>query len=79
LASVFGLPDEVLGERVGAVVQIAPDDTVSEQELQQFVANSLAAYKVPARIWIRNEPLPTGATGKVLKEELKANSIACAC
>ena len=72
LACVFGLPDEVLGELVGAVVQIAPDDSVSEQELQQFVANSLAAYKVPTKIWIRNEPLPTGATGKVLKKELRA-------
>jgi long-chain acyl-CoA synthetase len=72
LACVFGLPDEILGELVGAVVQIAPDDSVSEQELQQFVANSLAAYKVPTKIWIRNEPLPTGATGKVLKKELRA-------
>jgi long-chain acyl-CoA synthetase len=72
LACVFGLPDEVLGELVGAVVQIAPDDSVSEQELQQFVANSLAAYKVPTKIWIRNEPLPTGATGKLLKKELRA-------
>ncbi|MBE9540643.1 MAG: acyl--CoA ligase [Proteobacteria bacterium] len=72
LACVFGLPDEILGELVGAVVQVAPNDSVSEQELQQFVANSLAAYKVPTKIWIRNEPLPTGATGKVLKKELRA-------
>ena len=72
VACVFGLPDEILGEVVGAVVEIAPDDSVSEQELRQFLANSLAAYKVPAKIWVRNEPLPTGATGKVLKKELRA-------
>ncbi len=72
LACVFGLTDEVMGELVGAVVQLAPDDSVSEEQLQQFVANSLAAYKVPTKIWIRNEPLPTGATGKVLKKELRA-------
>ena len=72
LACVFALPDEVLGEQVGAVVQLGPDETVSEQALQQFLANRLAAYKIPMRIWTRNEPLPTGATGKVQKKELKA-------
>ena len=72
MACVFGLPDEVLGEEVGAVVQLGPNDTVAEQALQQFVAKHLAAYKVPTKIWTRNEPLPTGATGKVQKKELKA-------
>ena len=62
----------MLGEQVGAVVQLGPDETVSEQALQQFLANRLAAYKIPMRIWTRNEPLPTGATGKVQKKELKA-------
>lgn len=71
-ASVFGLPDEVLGEQVGAVVEIAPEDSVAEEALQLFVAGRLAAYKVPKSIWIRDEPLPTGASGKVLKKELKA-------
>ncbi len=72
MACVFGLPDEVLGEEVGAVVQLGPNGTVSEQALQQFVATHLAAYKVPTKIWTRNDPLPTGATGKVQKKELKA-------
>ncbi len=72
LACVFALPDEVLGEQVGAVVQLGPDDTVSGQALQQFLANRLAAYKVPTKIWTRSEPLPTGATGKVQKKEVKA-------
>ncbi|MEH6583277.1 MAG: class I adenylate-forming enzyme family protein [Halioglobus sp.] len=72
LACVFALPDKALGEQVGAVVQLGKNDTVSEQTLQQFVADHLAAYKVPTKIWTRNEPLPTGATGKVQKKELKA-------
>jgi long-chain acyl-CoA synthetase len=72
LACVFALPDKVLGEQVGAVVQLGPDETVSEQALQEFLANHLAAYKVPTKIWTRNEALPTGATGKVQKKELKA-------
>jgi len=72
MACVFGLPDEVLGEQVGAAVQLGSDDTVSEQALQQFLADHLAGYKVPTRIWTRSEPLPVGATGKVLKKEVKA-------
>jgi long-chain acyl-CoA synthetase len=66
-ACVFGLPEEVLGEKVCAA------DTVSEQELRAFVAERLASYKVPTKIWTRTEPLPIGATGKVLKKEIKAH------
>ena len=71
-ACVFGLPDDVLGEQVAAAVEIHPSAAVTEQALREFVAQRLAAYKVPARIWMRAEPLPTGATGKVLKKEIKA-------
>lgn len=72
-ACVFGLPEEVLGEQVGAAVQIIRDDTVTEQDLREFVADRLATYKVPTKIWTRTDPLPTGATGKVLKKEIKAH------
>ena len=73
LACVFGLPDEVLGEQVCAAVQLAPTGTVSGQGLREFVATRLAAYKVPERVWTRADSLPTGATGKVLKKEVKAH------
>ena len=73
LACVFGLPDEILGEQVGAVVQTVPSDTVTDQELRAFAAARLAPYKVPTKLWTRTEPLPTGATGKVLKKEIKAH------
>ena len=72
LACVFGLPDTLLGEQVGAAVEVHPADAVSESELIQFVAARLASYKVPTKVWIRTERLPVGATGKVLKKEIKA-------
>jgi len=71
-ACVFGIPDEVLGEEVGAVVEIAPGDSLAERELATYVGKKLAKYKVPSKIWFRHEALPLGATGKVLKKELKA-------
>ena len=70
-AAVVGLPHRVLGEEVGAVVQVTPGADVSEQALQDHVAKQLAAVKVPARIELRAEPLPRNANGKVLKTQLR--------
>jgi long-chain acyl-CoA synthetase len=70
-AAVIGLPHRVLGEEVGAVVQLRPGAQVSEDELKQHVAGQLAAFKVPARIDLRSAPLPRNANGKILKSQLK--------
>ena len=70
-AAVIGLPHRVLGEEVGAVVQVTPESAVTEQELKDHVAARAAAYKVPVRIEIRREPLPRNAAGKILKRELR--------
>jgi len=70
-AAVIGLPHRVLGEEVGAVVQLRPGAQVSEEELKQHVAGQLAAFKVPARIDLRSDPLPRNANGKILKSQLK--------
>ena len=70
-AAVIGLPHRVLGEEVGAVVQLLPGAQVSEEELKQHVAGQLAAFKVPARIDLRSDPLPRNANGKILKSQLK--------
>jgi long-chain acyl-CoA synthetase len=70
-AAVIGVPHRVLGEEVGAVVQIDPHHTLSAEELRKHVATKLAAFKVPSRLWLRTEPLPLGATGKIMKRELR--------
>jgi acyl-CoA synthetase (AMP-forming)/AMP-acid ligase II len=71
--AVIGIPHQVLGEEVGAVVYaIAP---VSEAELQAFVAERLAGFKVPVRIWFRTEPLPRNPAGKILKRDLRAELV----
>jgi long-chain acyl-CoA synthetase len=70
-AAVIGLPHRVLGEEVGAVVQVKPGTEVSEAELQAHCRARIAAFKVPVRIDIRTEPLPRNANGKILKRELK--------
>jgi len=71
-AAVVGIPHRVLGEEVGAVVQVKPDASISEDALRRHVAERLAAFKVPSRIVLRDEPLPRNANGKILKRELRS-------
>jgi len=70
-AAVVGIPHRVLGEEVGAVVQIAPGKHVTEAELKACVARQLAAFKVPVKIELRREPLPRNANGKIMKSTLR--------
>src|SRR3712207_3625538 len=70
-AAVIGVPHHVLGEEVGAVVQLKPGASASADELKAHVAARLAAFKVPAHIFFRDEELPRNPAGKILKRELR--------
>ena len=70
-AAVVGIPHKVLGEEVGAVVQLKPGMKVTEEELRHFAATHLAAFKVPVEIHFMDEPLPRNANGKILKPVLR--------
>jgi len=70
--AVIGAPHERWGEEVAAVVCLQPGQALAEADLLSFARRRLAAYKVPTRVFIGEEPLPRNATNKVLKRELKA-------
>ncbi|MEL8054921.1 MAG: class I adenylate-forming enzyme family protein [Pseudomonadota bacterium] len=70
-AAVVGIPHKVLGEEVGAVVQLKPGTSATEDELRAHVAEHLAAFKVPVEIQFEAEPLPRNANGKILKPVLR--------
>jgi long-chain acyl-CoA synthetase len=70
LVAVVGVPDERLGEEVKAYVVKKANAEVTEEELQAWCKEQFAAYKYPRLIEFRTE-LPTTATGKILKRELR--------
>jgi long-chain acyl-CoA synthetase len=70
-AALVGIPHRVLGEEPGAVVQLKPGATATEDELRGWVASRLAAFKVPVRVVFRRDTLPRNPAGKILKNELK--------
>jgi long-chain acyl-CoA synthetase len=72
-AAVFGVPDEIWGEAVHAVVVPRPGhEGVDPAQIIAFCREHVARYKVPKAIDIRREPLPKSGPGKVLKRELRA-------
>jgi long-chain acyl-CoA synthetase len=70
-AAVFAQADEQTGEAVVAVVHLRMGSVCTETELQQHVAQHLAAYKVPKTIHFRSEAMPRNPAGKLLKNALK--------
>ena len=58
-AAVIGIPHLVLGEEVAAVVKRVPGAEVTEDQLKDHVSQRLAAFKVPVRIEVTDEPLPS--------------------
>ncbi|MBE9538366.1 MAG: AMP-binding protein, partial [Proteobacteria bacterium] len=71
-AAVFGLPDERLGEAVATTIVLRDGHRLEATELQAFLAEHLAGFKIPAHIWFLDEKLPRIASGKIFKRELKA-------
>ncbi|MCC2602662.1 class I adenylate-forming enzyme family protein [Sphingopyxis yananensis] len=69
--AVFGLPDERLGEVVGAVVWMTPDSRVDAEALTAFLSERLAAFKVPLKIWLAPSALPKLGSEKIDKVSLR--------
>ena len=69
--SVFSIPDDRLGEEVGAAVFCQAGRTLSGDELRSHCAKHIAKHKLPRYVWVVDEPLPRNANGKFLKRQLR--------
>lgn len=72
-AAVYAVPDERLGEEVGATVYAtAPLDS---EALRAFLADHLARFEIPRYVTLTTEPLPRTASGKILKRTIREDAV----
>ena len=69
--AVVGLPDDKWGERVTAVVQLHPGQSVTDHDIRAFVKARIGGVKAPKQVEVWPD-LPRSKVGKVLKTEVKA-------
>jgi len=72
--AVLGVPDTMMGEKVGAVVVPRPGASLQPQEIVDFARAHIADFKVPQYVVIRPTPLPRNPGGKVLKPTLRTET-----
>ena len=73
-AAVYAVPDERLGEEVGATVYGSPSLDVAA--LREFLTAHLARFELPRYITVADRPLPRTPSGKILKREIKLAALA---
>jgi acyl-CoA synthetase (AMP-forming)/AMP-acid ligase II len=69
--AVVGVPDPMMGEKVGAVVVPLPGHALDPADLLAFARGRLADFKVPQFVSVRTDALPRNPGGKVLKPSLR--------
>ena len=69
--SVFGVPDDRLGEEVGVAIFRNPGSEVSAVQIRAHCKERISNHKIPRYIWFVDAPLPRNASGKFLKRELR--------
>ncbi|WP_310542536.1 class I adenylate-forming enzyme family protein [Phenylobacterium sp.] len=70
-ACVFGVPDERLGEEVGAAVLLRPGHSLTADGLRAHCMTVMAKHKAPRYVWFLDDAIPRNASGKFLKRALR--------
>ena len=69
--AAVGVPDSMMGEKVGAVIVPAEGQQLDVQAVIAHARKRIADFKVPQYVAVRGEPLPRNPGGKVLKAQLR--------
>jgi long-chain acyl-CoA synthetase len=70
-AAVLGVPDEMMGEKVGAVIVPAPGVEFDAAAVFDYLGAHLADFKIPQYLAVSAAPLPRNPGGKLLKRQLR--------
>ena len=73
-AAVYAVPDERLGEEVGATVYAS--EGLDLDELRQFLATHLARFELPRHVVLATQPLPRTPSGKIFKRQIREAALA---
>jgi acyl-CoA synthetase (AMP-forming)/AMP-acid ligase II len=73
--AVIGVPDDMMGEKVGAVIVPRPGKEITPEELVAFARERLADFKVPQYVVVRGTPMPRNPGGKMLKPLLRKETV----
>lgn len=71
--AVIGVPDQALGERVKAYIVPREGQTLTEDEMKDYLKERIAKYKIPEFVEVIAQ-IPRNATGKVQKGVLRENN-----
>ena len=72
--AVLPVPDEMMGEKVGAVIVPAAGQQLDIDAVLAHSRTHLADFKVPQYIAVREDPLPRNPGGKILKAQLREHT-----
>lgn len=71
-AAAFSVPDDRLGETVGAAVQLRNGASMSHADMAAFLDGHLAKFKIPTHLWAQRDVLTRGATDKIDRRAIRA-------
>ena len=74
-AAVFGIPDDRLGEEVAVAIHLVDGESLTPAELRAFLSTKIAAFMIPSRTVIVDDPLPRNPAGKFLKRQLREDLV----
>lgn len=69
--AVLGVPDTMMGEKVGAVVVLKPGHNATGPEIVEYLKGRIADFKVPQFVVITEQMLPRNPNGKVIKKRIR--------
>jgi long-chain acyl-CoA synthetase len=73
-AAVYAVPDERLGEEVGATIYAS--EALDLDELRKFLSTHLARFELPRHLVRAEAPLPRTPSGKIFKRQIRETALA---